>query len=123
MEKADALALLETLRDEISWPQNAEACDALADWYARTLAAVREIFGDGSTQQEEFARIRFEILPEAQRTLREGLRDFVRDRFGVDIHAPSLGMEQYRRRGLSEAYELLTAEIARLRHELNAKGS
>lgn len=122
MEKADALALLEGLRDEISRLQNAEAGDALVDWYARTLAAVREIFGDGSIQQDDFARIRFDLSPEARRTLSEGLRDFVRDRFGAEIHAPSLGMEQYRRRGLSEAYELLTAEISRLRHELNTKG-
>lgn len=74
LDKPSALALLERLRDRISFLRDEQRLGGnFYQWYLEVLDTLDHIFGVGSEEVEEFQRIPFEIDQEVLHPIRRQL--------------------------------------------------
>jgi hypothetical protein len=117
MDKRDAIALLEHLRNQI---YSLEIKQALGEdfslWHREVLVALSRIFGQDSPEEMEFRRIQFALHPEIRQASREhfskSLEEYVSIPLPDDFEIPQ--DHNYLER-LAEASGFLLAMIVKLR--------
>ncbi len=117
MDRTDAITRLEPLRAQMYSPETMPRLGVdFLEWYLSVLETFDETFGPGSSARTDFERTGFEFPPEWQQKGAARLRQEMQAQCGIELpESFTILLDDYHRKRLADARELLIALIIELR--------
>jgi hypothetical protein len=117
VDRAEAITRLETLRAQT---YSLETMPRLGvdflQWYLSVLESFDDTFGPESRARAEFEQIGYELAPEWQQKGAARLRQELAEQYGINLpESFAIPLNDYYRKRLADARELLTSLILELR--------